>query len=94
MITQALASVPASLSAVAQLAAGYDQLNSSIGRFGTDTLIADTHALASGSASNDGRFQAEQAILTSLANDRDRAATTIKQELSGAAQGTRPRLAR
>ena len=51
VITQALAVVPAPLAATAELAAGYDQINSSVGQFATDTLIADSKALASGSSS-------------------------------------------
>src|SRR3954471_22999986 len=46
VITQALSSVPAALAATADLAAGYDQVNSSVGQFATDTLIADSKALA------------------------------------------------
>jgi hypothetical protein len=90
VITQALSSVPASLAATAELAAGYDQVNSSVGQFGTDTLIADTKALASGSASNDSAFTSEQSILQGIANDRDSAAAKIKQTLADAAAGKTP----
>src|SRR6478609_5645379 len=48
VITQALSSVPPALTATADLAKGYDQVNSSVGQFATDTLIADSKALASG----------------------------------------------
>ena len=51
VITQALTSVPSALAATADLAKGYDQINSSVGQFATDTLLADTKALARGSAS-------------------------------------------
>jgi hypothetical protein len=71
VVTQALASVPAPLAAVEELAAGYDQINSSVGRFATDTLIADSAALASGASGDDHAYVAEQAILRGLANDRD-----------------------
>ena len=36
------------LNVMLESAAGYDQIESSVGQFGTDTLIADTKALASG----------------------------------------------
>ena len=90
VITQALSSVPSALNGLATLAAGYDQINSSVGLFATDTLIADSAALATGSSINDAGFIAEQATLRSLVRDRDSAATTIKALLSAAANGTVP----
>ena len=87
MITQALATVPPALAATRQLAAGYDQIESSVGQFGTDTLIADSKALASGSSSDDSVFANEQATLLTLAGDRDTAVAKIKKELSDAAAG-------
>jgi hypothetical protein len=90
VITQALSSSSSSLNAVAALAAGYDQINSSVGQFATDTLIADTKALASGSGSDDSAYMAEQRTLRHLADDRDRAAARIKQTLANAAAGHAP----
>ena len=90
VVTQALASVPSALAATAELAAGYDQINSSVGQFATDTLIADTNALASGSSSDDSAYAAEQATLQTLADDRDHAAAQIKNVLSAAANGVTP----
>jgi hypothetical protein len=90
VVTQALRSVPAALSATADLAQGYDQINSSVGQFGTDTLIADSNALASGSASDDSAFATEQETLQQLAADRDTAAAKIKQTLADAAAGKMP----
>ena len=90
VITQALSSVPPALAATADLAAGYDQINSSVGQFATDTLIADTKALASGSSSDDSAYTTEQATLLQLANDRDQAAQQIKDTLSAAAAGKTP----
>ncbi|MFL5912820.1 MAG: hypothetical protein ACJ768_19920 [Gaiellaceae bacterium] len=90
VITQALATVPPALAATAQLAAGYDQIESSVGQFGTDTLIADTKALASGSGSDDSVFANEQATLEILGGDRDTAAAKIKKVLSDAAAGHAP----
>ena len=90
VITQALASVPSALQATADLAAGYDQINSSVGQFATDTLIADTKALASGSTADDSAYATEQETLAQLADDRDAAATSIKQVLSDAAAGNMP----
>jgi hypothetical protein len=90
VITQALKRVPGALKATEDLAAGYDQINSSVGQFATDTLIADTTALASGSSTDDSIYTAEQQTLGQLADDRDAAATTIKQMLSDAAAGKKP----
>jgi hypothetical protein len=90
VITQALSSVPSALAATADLAKGYDQINSSVGQFATDTLIADSMALASGSASGDSAYEAEQQTLRELADDRDSAASKIKQTLADAAAGTMP----
>ena len=90
MITQALTTVPAALQATEDLAAGYDQINSSVGQFATDTLMADTHALASGSSTDDSAYTDEQETLSDLADNRDAAASQIKQVLSDAAAGHMP----
>jgi predicted transcriptional regulator len=90
VVTQALTTVPPALAATADLAQGYDQINSSVGPFGTDTLIADTKALASGSTSSDSAFATEQDALQQLADDRDAAAAKIKQTLADAAAGRTP----
>jgi len=90
VITQALSSVPGPLAATADLAKGYDQINSSVGDFATNTLIADTQALASGSASDDSAYVTEQETLQQLAADRDNAAAKIKQTLADAAGGKMP----
>jgi hypothetical protein len=90
VIGQALSRVPFSLAATELLAKGYDQINSSVGALATDTLLADTKALASGSASDDAAYRAEQRRLQRLADDRDRAATRIKETLGDAAAGRAP----
>jgi hypothetical protein len=90
VISQALSRVPFSLAATSRLAKGYAQINSSVGEFATDTLIADSKALASGSASDDSAYQAEQRALQRLADDRDRAAARIKDMLADAAAGRPP----
>jgi hypothetical protein len=87
VISQALRSPTPSLKGAAGLAAAYQQINSSVGSFATDTLIADTAALASGSASNDSAYQCEQGALTDLANRRDALATQMKATLAQAALG-------
>jgi predicted transcriptional regulator len=90
VITQALSSTPPALATIADLAKGYDQINSSVGQFATDTLIADSKALASGSASDDSAYMAEQETLQQLADDRDSAAARIKETLADAAAGQMP----
>ncbi len=90
VITQALTDPSSALLATAALAKGYDQINSSVGQLATDTLIADSSALATGSSSDDTAYQATQAALQQLADDRDLAATKIKKLLSATANGTMP----
>jgi hypothetical protein len=91
VITQALQKVPHALQDTEALAAAYDQIESSVGQFGTDTLIADTKALASGSSSDDTAYQTEQSKLSQLADDRDAAVTKIKKVLNDAAAGRPPK---
>ena len=90
VITQALANPTATLQGVAALAKGYDQIESSVGQLATDTLIADTKALASGSSSDDSAYATEQATLQQLADDRDAAVARIKPLLANAALGIAP----
>jgi hypothetical protein len=90
VITQALANPPAVLTATEDVAKGYDQINSSVGQLATDTLIADSNALSTGSSTDDTAYQATEAALQQLADDRDVAATRIKKLLSAAAAGTMP----
>jgi hypothetical protein len=61
-----------------------------VGSFATDTLMADSAALASGSAADDTAYQDEQATLADLADHRDRVAALMKATLARAAQGTAP----
>jgi hypothetical protein len=69
---------------VAQLGACYKQLNSSVGEFGTDTLIASTAALESNSP-GDGTYTRVERALRVLDVARDKLALHIKGELEGAA---------
>ena len=87
VITAALAHPSAALNSTKLLAAVYTQLNSSVGTFATDTLLADSHALASGSSTSDNTFTREQAALGSLVNARDQLVNGIKQTLASAAAG-------
>ncbi len=90
VISQALTSPGAALAGTAELAAAYQQINSSVGAFATDTLIADSNALASGSMSDDSRYANEQLTLLDLANHRDMVAADIKATLARAALGISP----
>jgi hypothetical protein len=83
VITQIL-SHRGSLGRLTALGNCYKQVNAGVGRFGTDTLVAASRALASGSAGNDGHYTAVDAALLSLGNRRDTLATTIKNELNAA----------
>ena len=75
------------LRSVQALATAYRQLNSSVGAFGTDTLIASTNALKSGSSSDDSKYTRVEDALTYLADRRDALATKIKSVLADAAAG-------
>ncbi len=90
VITQALTSPTGALAQVAELGELYQQINSSVGEFATDTLIADSKALASGSASDDSRYADEQRTLAEMAAHRDRVATLMKATLARAAMGIVP----
>ncbi len=87
VITAALAHPSSALRSTRLLAVLYAQLNSSVGTFATETLLADSKALASGNSTSDRTFTAEQAALARLVNDRDRTARQIKRTLAAAAAG-------
>ena len=63
------------------LAQCYKQLNSSVGQFGTDVLVADTAALKSGSSTDDSAYQSTASQIQSLGAERDALAGKIKQDL-------------
>jgi hypothetical protein len=90
VIRQALADPNTALGQVGELGALYRQINSSVGEFATNTLIADTKALASGSASDDSTYATEQETLAGLADHRDRVASLMKVTLARAALGITP----
>ena len=69
---------------VTALAACYKQLDSSVGQFGADTLIASTKAVTS-DAAGDALFTSVNAELFTLEQARDALANQIKDELSAAA---------
>jgi hypothetical protein len=66
------------------LAVCYKQLNSSVGRFGTDLLVADTAALKTGATSDDSAYHGVSTQIQSLGVQRDALATTIKNDLFNA----------
>jgi hypothetical protein len=90
VIAQALKAPGLALISTAVLASYYQQLNSSVGSFATNTLLADSKALASGSASNDTKYQRVEAALSRLADARDKVAAVMKATLAGAALGRVP----
>src|SRR5215475_4526040 len=67
------------------LAALYRQLNSSVGEFATDTLIAESAALASGSAGDDSHYADVEDTLQHLADARDALANDMKPLLASGA---------
>jgi hypothetical protein len=62
-------------------AACYKQLESSVGQCGTDVLLADTAALKTGSASNDGIYKMISGEIKHVGSTRDALATQIKGDL-------------
>ncbi len=90
VISQVLTSPASSLRDTEALAVAYQQINSSVGQFATDTMIADSAALASGSANNDSAYKSEQAQLRHLADNRDALAGEMKAVLAQAAEGHSP----
>ncbi|HEX9064235.1 MAG TPA: hypothetical protein VF843_03955, partial [Streptosporangiaceae bacterium] len=91
VITQILTDPNRALSGpgVTELGDCYKQLNSSVGQFGTDTLIASTNAVESNSA-GDATYQHVNHLLAVLEKARDGLAGTIKGELEAAAFGNAP----
>jgi hypothetical protein len=66
------------------LARCYKQLDSSVGQFGTDLLVADTAALKTGSSSDDSTYESVLGQIESLGTARDTLATKIKNDLFAA----------
>ena len=87
VISQVLSRPGRALAATEQLAQVYQQLNSSVGEFATETLIADTQAMAGGSGSSDSAYVQAVRQLSRLADARDRLAALMKRELAKAASG-------
>ena len=85
VLTEIMATPPATTkgSLFLALARCYKQLNSSVGTFGTETMVADTHALES-AAPGDARYTQFLPQLTALGSQRDALAGKIKQELTAA----------
>jgi hypothetical protein len=92
VITEVLDRVPRALRGTEALGACYKQLNGGVGTLATNTLLAESKALASGSSADDSQFTRTQQALLLLANARDPLATQIKTTLSRAAfDGVAPR---
>jgi hypothetical protein len=82
VLTEIMSTPPATSqgSQFVALAACYKQLNSSVGTFGTDTLVADTRALKTASE-GDQQYADFLSRLGALGARRDALAGTLKQEL-------------
>ncbi len=87
VISQLLAHPTPAVTDAAPLAAAYQQINSSVGALSTTTLLADSRALASGSAGHDTQYADTEAALQKIADRRDRLATEMKDALAQAAAG-------
>ena len=91
VITQVLARPNSALSSPGVDALGdcYKQLNSSVGEFGTDTLIASTRGLESASPGDHEYTQTEH-TLSALDQERDAVAGQMKLSLDAAAFADHP----
>jgi len=87
VISQVLSDPSSALAGTTSLASAYHAINSSVGPLATVTLLADSKALASGSAGHAGRYADTEAALQKIANRRDRLATQMKAALARAAAG-------
>jgi hypothetical protein len=65
----------------------YKQLNASVGEFGTDTLVADTAAIARGDAQHDRDYGSFLKSLDRLGSKRDKLAEKMKQHLFDSSLG-------
>jgi hypothetical protein len=73
--------------ALTQLGIVYKEINAPFGPLSFDVLNASTRALASGSASDDSTYNAISGRITSLTNDRDVLAASMRTVLNNAAFG-------
>src|SRR5215471_5785371 len=73
-----------------RLALCYKQLNSSVGQFGTDLILADTAALKTGSSADDSTYASVLSDIKSLGAARDTLATMIKGDLFDAEFNNHP----
>ena len=90
VITEILHRVPRALRGTEALGACYKQLNAGVGEFATNTLLAESAALASGSSADDSQFMRTEKVLLGMANVRDPLATQIKSTLRRAAANIGP----
>jgi hypothetical protein len=65
----------------------YKQLNAPFGAFATDTLVASTRAIESGSLADDSTYAALEGQIEALAAERDALASQIRAALNAAASG-------
>jgi hypothetical protein len=86
VLTEVLTNAPATINIAGfrGLATCYKQLTSSVGRFGTDVILADTAALKTGSSTDDSQYQSFSSQLQQLGSARDALAGKIKQDLFNA----------
>jgi hypothetical protein len=84
VISELLQHTPKSVQAVTALGTCYKQVYASVGQFGTDTLTAETKALASGSATDDQQYTKFEKRLALLGTARDALANQIKKTLEDA----------
>jgi hypothetical protein len=70
---------------LARLAVTYKQIDAPFNRFAGNVLVASTHALASGSSTDDGTYQKTESRITSLTAARDAVAGKMRTVLNDAA---------
>jgi hypothetical protein len=65
----------------------YKEIAAPFGPFAADTLVASTHAIASGSSTNDGDYTSVETSLGSLTSQRDELEAKMRTSLTNAAFG-------
>ena len=70
-----------------RMATVYKQVTAPFGEFAHDTLVASTHAVASGSAADDSRYASVEARIQSLTAVRNAVAAEMRADLNTAAFG-------
>ncbi|MCU1429064.1 MAG: hypothetical protein JWL83_3064 [Actinomycetia bacterium] len=85
VLTEIVTNAPSTLAGLQSLGQCYKQVYASVGTFGTNTLLADTAALKTGTLASDQQYVDTEKALLKLAKKRDALANKVKTTLTDAA---------